>query len=79
MFSYSKHQQGTYLASDENRNDDLAATVRVACDVARELVHVWHEDGLLASGCCTADTLTELNLLAGGLSVEGAQEEVLVL
>lgn len=47
--------------------------------MAGELVHVWHEDGLLASSCCAADTLAELDLLAGGLAVEGAQEEVLVL
>lgn len=79
MFYIPSLDVGAYLASDENRNDDLATTVCVACDVAWELVHVWHEDGLLASSCCTADTLTELDLLAGGLAVEGTQEEVLVL
>lgn len=45
----------------------------------RELEDVRHNNGLLGSGRCAADTLPEADLLAGGFAVEWAQQEVLVL
>lgn len=62
----------TNLSSNNDRNNNFTPTLRVACNMPRELQHVRHNNGLLVRGRSPAHALPEADLLAGRLAVEGA-------
>lgn len=69
----------THLSVYEDRDNDLAAALCVACDVSRELLNVGDNDGLPLGGCGTANALSEPDFLARGLAVEGSEQKKLIL
>ncbi|OJJ42863.1 hypothetical protein ASPZODRAFT_20142 [Penicilliopsis zonata CBS 506.65] len=61
---------GHGLPGDKHRHDDLATTLRVAGNMAWELLHVTHENRLAPGRGSPADTPSEPDLLAGWFPME---------
>lgn len=71
--------KSTNLSPNKNGNNDLTAALGITGNVSRELLHVWHDNGLLGSGSSAADTLAEADLLTSRLSHKWSQKQELVL
>jgi hypothetical protein len=69
---------GTYLSANYNRHNNLTPAIGITGNVTGELQYIRDNDSLLVSGSRAADTLSEADLLAGGLAVEGSEEQDLV-
>lgn len=64
---------------NQNRHNNLTATLSIACNMSREGQDIRNNNGLLLRGSGSANALAEANLLARGLPVEGTQKKKLVL
>lgn len=67
-------KHNTYLSTDDDGHHNFTSTIGVTGNMAREFRDVGDNDRLLAGGGGTTDSLSEANLLARGLTVEGAQQ-----
>lgn len=70
--------KSTHLSVHKDRYNNLTAALCVACDVSRELLHVGDNNSLPLGGGSTANALSETDLLARGLAVEGSEQKKLV-
>lgn len=68
----------TNLSINQDRHNNLTATLCIACNVSREGQNIRNNNSLLLRSSSAANALAETNLLAGGLSVEGPEEKKLV-
>ena len=74
------HQEtSTNLSINQDRHNNLTATLRIACNVPREVQNIRNNNSLLLRSSSTTNTLSEPNLLTRRLSMERPEKKKLVL
>lgn len=64
---------------NQDRHNNLTTTLRVACNVPREVQNIRNNNSLLLRSSSTANALAKPNLLTRGLSMERPEKKNLLL